>query len=60
MRQSTARIANVKRNISVPPDFDEAPRIFLATQGVNKESLSALVKKAISRYILSSIAGEAK
>ena len=60
MTQSTARIANVKRNISVPPDFDEATRIYLASQGGKKGSLSSLVQKAVSRYILSSLTGEAK
>ncbi|MBM6703403.1 methionine repressor-like protein [Sutterella massiliensis] len=60
MTQSTARIANVKWNISVPPDFDEATRIYLASQGGKKGSLSSLVQKAVSRYILSSLTGEAK
>lgn len=36
MTQSAARIANVKWNISVPPDFDEATRIYLASQGGKK------------------------
>ncbi|HJA10300.1 MAG TPA: ribbon-helix-helix domain-containing protein, partial [Candidatus Duodenibacillus intestinavium] len=48
MTQSTARIANVKWNISVPPDFDEATRIYLASQGGKKGSLSSLVQKAVS------------
>ena len=60
MTQSTARIANVKWNISVPPDFDEATRIYLASQGGKKGSLSSLVQKAVSRYILSSLTGEVK
>ena len=60
MTQSTARIANVKWNMSVPPDFDEATRIYLAYQGGKKGSLSSLVQKAVSRYILSSLTGEAK
>lgn len=60
MTQSSARIANVKWNISVPPDFDEATRIYLASQGGKKGSLSSLVQKAVSRYILSSLTEEAK
>ena len=60
MTQSAARIANVKWNISVPPDFDEATRIYLASQGGKKGSLSSLVQKAVSRYTLSSLTGEAK
>ena len=60
MTQSATRIANVKWNISVPPDFDEATRIYLASQGGTKGSLSSLVQKAVSRYILSSLTGEAK
>ena len=60
MTQSATRIANVKWNISVPPDFDEATRIYLASQGGKKGSLSSLVQKAASRYILSSLTGEAK
>ena len=60
MSQSATRIANVKWNISVPPVFDEATRIYLASQGGKKGSLSSLVQKAVSRYILSSLTGEAK
>lgn len=60
MNQSVTRIANVKWNISVPPDFDEATRIFLASQGGKKGSLSSLVQKAVSRYILASLTGEVK
>ena len=60
MTQPAARTANVKWNISVPPDFDEATRIYLASQGGKKGALSSLVQKAVSRYILSSLAGEAK
>lgn len=44
MTQSAARIANVKWNISVPPDFDEATRIYLASQG-GKKGLSLLWSK---------------
>lgn len=60
MTQSATRIANVKWNVSVPPDFDEATRIYLASQGGKKGSLSSLVQKAVSRYILSSLTAEAK
>lgn len=60
MTQSATRIANVKWNISVPPDFDEATRIYLASQGGKKGALSSLVQKAVSRYILSSLTGEVK
>lgn len=60
MTQSATRIANVKWNISVPPDLDEATRIYLASQGGKKGSLSSLVQKAVSIYILSSLTGESK
>lgn len=60
MTKPATRIANVKWNISVPPDFDEATRIYLASQGGKKGSLSSLVQKAVSRYILSSLTGESK
>lgn len=60
MTQSAARVANGKWNISVPPDFDEATRIYLASQGGKKGALSSLVQKAVSLYILSSLTGEAK
>ncbi len=60
MTQSAARVANVKWNISVPPELDEATRIYLASQGGRKGSLSSLVQKAVCRYILSSLAREAK
>lgn len=60
MTQPATRIANVKWNISVPPDLDEATRIYLASQGGKKGSLSSLVQKAVSRYILSSLTGESK
>ena len=55
MTQSATRIANVKWNISVPPDFDEATRIYLASQGGKKGSLCSLVQKAVSGYMLSSL-----
>ena len=60
MTRSAARVAKVKWNISVPPEFDEATRIYLASQGGRKGSLSSLVRKAVSCYILSSLAGEDK
>ena len=46
--------------MSVAADCDEATRIYLASQGGKKGSLSSLVQKAVSRYILSSLTGEAK
>ena len=60
MTQSVICNSNVKWNISVPPDFDEATRIYLASHGGKKGALSSLVQKAVSRYILSSLAEEAK
>lgn len=60
MPQSATRTANVKWNISVSPDFDAATRIYLASQGGKKGSLSSLVQKAVSRYILASLTSEAK
>lgn len=60
MTQSAVCKGNVKWNISVPSEFDEEIRFFLASQGGIKEDLSVLVKKAVSRYILASLSGEAK
>lgn len=60
MHQSAVRMPNVKWTISVPPDLDEATRLYLASQVGEKVSLSALVQKAVSSYILSSLSGEAK
>lgn len=60
MTQSAVCKGNVKWNISVPSEFDEDIRFFLASQGGIKEDLSALVIKAVSRYILASLSGEAK
>lgn len=60
MTQSSVRTINVKWNISVSPEFDEATRIFLASHGGKKGTLSALVQKAVSLYILSSISKETK
>ena len=60
MTQSVICNSNVKWNISVPPDFDEATRIYLASHGAKKGALSSLVQKAVSRYIISSLAEEAK
>ena len=58
MMQSDDRPAKVRWNLSVPPDLDEAARLYLASQGGG--SLSALVRKAVSCYILSSLTSEAK
>ena len=60
MTQSVICNSNVKWSISVPPDFDEATRIYLASHGGKKGALSSLVQKAVSRYIISSLAEEAK
>ena len=60
MTQSVICNSNVKWIISVPPDFDEATRIYLASHGGKKGALSSLVQKAVSRYIISSLAEEAK
>lgn len=60
MTQSVICNSNVKWNISVPHDFDEATRIYLASHGGKKGALSSLVQKAVSRYIISSLAEEAK
>lgn len=60
MTEAVTPSPNVRWNISVPPDFDEATRIYLASQGGKKGALSLLVQKAVSRYILSSITDEAK
>ena len=60
MTQSVICNSNVQWNISVPPDFDEATRIYLASHGGKKGALSSLVQKAVSRYIISSLAEEAK
>ena len=51
MSQSVVRTANVKWDISVPSEFDEEIRFYLASQ---------LVQKAVSRYILSSLSRKAK
>ncbi len=37
MTQSVTCTANVKWNISVPPDLDEATQIYLASHGGKKE-----------------------
>lgn len=60
MTQSSARNAKVRWSISVPLDFDESVRLYLASQGGGKGSLSLLVQKAVSRCILSSLSREAK
>lgn len=58
MSHSVVRTANVKWDISVPSEFDEEIRFYLASQGENKDSFSELVQKAVSRYILSSLSRE--
>ncbi len=60
MTQAVASIPNVKWNISVPREFDEATRVFLASQGGKKGALSALVQKAVSGYIIAALASEMK
>lgn len=60
MTQSASRIPNVLWNISVPADLDEATRLHLASHEGENDSLSPLVQKAVSLYILSSLTGEAK
>ena len=60
MAQSATRIAKVKWNISVPLDLNEVTRIYLASNGGEEGSLSSLVQKAVSNYILSSLTREAK
>lgn len=60
MTQSVICNSNVKWNISVPPDFDEATRIYLASHGGKKGALSSLVQKAVSRYIIFSLTKETK
>lgn len=55
-----SKAANVRWNISVPPDFDESTRLFLASQGGKKGALSQLVQKAVSLYIIREITAEAK
>lgn len=60
MPQSSTPLPNVNWSISVPAEFDEAVRLFLASQGEKEASLSSLVQKAVARYILSSVTAEAK
>ena len=60
MTQSVTCTANVKWSISVPPDLDEATQIYLASHGGKKGALSALVQKAVSRYIIFSLTKETK
>lgn len=60
MTQSASRIPNVVWNVSVPADLDEATRLYLASHEGENDSLSSLVQKAASLYILSSLTGEAK
>ena len=60
MSQSSTPLPNVNWSISVSAEFDEVVRLFLASQGEKEASLSSLVQKAVARYILSSVAAEAK
>lgn len=60
MTQSADRKANVTWCISVPAEFDEAARLYLASHGGRQGDLSKLVQKAVSRYILSSVTGKIK
>ena len=60
MQRSLTPLPDVSWSISVPADFDETVRLFLASQGEKEESLSSLAQKAVARYILSSVAAEAK
>lgn len=48
MSQSATRVENVKWNISVPPDFDEATRIYPASQGGKKILFLLWSKKRFS------------
>jgi len=60
MTRSTAFKTSVKWDISVPSEFNDDIVSFLASQDEKTEDLSALVQKAVSRYILSSLSREAK
>lgn len=60
MTQSAVCKENAKWNISVPSVFDEEIRFFLASESGEKEDLSALVQKAVSRNILSDLSREAR
>lgn len=60
MIQTSVRSRSVKWNISVPAEFDASVRAFLAFEGGKKGSLSRLVQKAVSRYIVESITRDAK
>lgn len=51
---------NVCWNISVPADFDESVRQFLASQKDGAESLSEFVQKAVCMYIVHQLTSEAK
>ena len=51
---------NVKWNVSVAPDFDEAIRVFLAARGGKKGSLSKLVQDAVAWYVLDKVAEDAR
>ena len=60
MTPEVASSPKVKWNISVPREFDEATRVFLASHGGKKVALSALVQKAVSGYIIAALAAEMK
>ena len=45
MSQSVVRTANVKWDISVPPEFDEEIRFYLASQGENRSHFLSWFKK---------------
>lgn len=60
MNQSATRKVSIKWDITVPSQFNDDIVSFLASQGKKTEDLSALVQKALSRYILSDLSREAK
>lgn len=60
MNQSATRKVSIKWDITVPSQFNDDIVSFLASQGKKTEDLSALVQKALSRYILSDLSSEAK
>ena len=60
MTQSAECTATVEWNITVPSDFDEAVRIFLTTHAGSEGSLSSLIQKSISLFILSALTRESK
>lgn len=60
MNQSATRKVSIKWDITVPSQFNDDIVSFLASQGKKTEDLSALVQKALFRYILSDLSREAK